>query len=506
MTAHTRRPRWLSFPAPGLLLGVLASSGPGGTADAQSPVGPAVVAPDSLVAFDGRRQGAERGSLVLPPEDPATAGGWSISWLRLPALHPTGRSPIVFLMGGPGIPATVIARVPPYYGLFTRLRDSADVILLDPRTVGLSTPNADCDPTFAPGPDLLQSRDALAQALVSVYAPCVAKWRARGVPAERIGVGEVAEDLDAVRAAVGAERLSILAFSHGTRLALEYARRHPERVDRLVLQGVLGFDQGARLPATLEALLDRVAEAVAGDSTGRSLAPDLRAALTRRFAALERAPLAVTAPGASGDTVRMMVGKEGFQALVTARLADPRLPALVASLERGDTRLLGMLAGGLLGDLRAGGGPLFGRAAYCSAPPSGCRLAEAARQGASSLLGQPFDNLPVSPDFCRAIGIEPGPEATLPAHLGGTALLIQGTLDDRTPLGNAEATAPLFREAVILTVRNGGHELLPAADVQEVVAGFLAGSPPAGATLTWPPPRHPGIAEAIAPPRRPGRP
>lgn len=465
-----------------------------------------IVAPDSLVAFDGRRQEAERGSLELPSDDPANAGGWIVAWLRLPALHRAGRSPVVFLMGGPGVPATVIARVPPYFGLFARLRDSADVILLDPRTVGLSTPNADCEPTAALAPDLLGSRGALTQALVSVYLPCVATWRARGVPAERISVGGVAADLELVRTALGAERLSILAFSHGTRLALEYARRHPERVDRLVLQGVLGFDQGARVPAALEAVLDRVADAVARDSTGRSLAPDLRMALTRRFAALERAPLEVNVPVASGDSIRAVIGKEGLQALVTGRLADPRLPALVASLERGDTRLLGRLVGDLLGDLRAGGGPLFGRAVYCSAPPPASRLAAAARQGSGSLLGEPFDNLPVSPDFCRAIGIAPGPEATAPARLGGTALLIQGTLDDRTPLGNAEAVAGLFREAMVLTILNGGHELLPAPDVQDVVAGFLAGTPPPMATLAWPAPRYPGIEEAVTPRRRPGRP
>lgn len=43
------------------------------------------------------------------------------------------------------------------------------------------------------------------------------------------------EDIDAVRAAIGAERLTLLGHSYGGLLALEYARRHPERVDRLVL-------------------------------------------------------------------------------------------------------------------------------------------------------------------------------------------------------------------------------------------------------------------------------
>lgn len=48
-------------------------------------------------------------------------------------------------------------------------------------------------------------------------------------------------DLEALRRHLGLERWSLLAGSWGTVLALEYARTHPKRVQRLVLRGAFGL-------------------------------------------------------------------------------------------------------------------------------------------------------------------------------------------------------------------------------------------------------------------------
>jgi proline iminopeptidase len=46
----------------------------------------------------------------------------------------------------------------------------------------------------------------------------------------------IVADLDSLRVALGAERINLLGFSFGGLIAMEYAVRHPERVDRLILQ------------------------------------------------------------------------------------------------------------------------------------------------------------------------------------------------------------------------------------------------------------------------------
>jgi pimeloyl-ACP methyl ester carboxylesterase len=494
------RPGLLS---PALVLCIAAAT----AARAQEPVRAAVTAstaPDSLVGYDGRRQDAERTTLTIREVWPGArdTSTIAVAYLRLPARTPTAGSPIVFLMGGPGVPASAIGRVPPYWALFDRLRSVADVILLDQRGTGLSRPSLDCAPGAAPNPGFLASGRALRRALAAAYAPCVAAWRARGVRPELFSAAEVARDVEAVRRQLGAPRVSLLAFSYGTRLALEYARLFPGQVDRAVLQGTLGFDDVIRTPTSLDSVLARVSAVAARDSVARALAPDLGAALAEVFAAAERRPFVVTVSGTGGDSARLTVGRGGLEAIVTGRVSDPRLPALAASLRAGDTRVLAVLAGGIYRDLAGGGGSLLGRAVYCSAPASAQRERLARSLAGRGLFGEPFDNVPESPDFCREIGIAPGPHVTIQRPGGGAALFITGTLDDRTPPPNADRARRYFAHSQAVTVENGGHELLPDEPVQTLVARFFSTGSVPDAPIVLPPPRFPSIEEALQPPRR----
>jgi pimeloyl-ACP methyl ester carboxylesterase len=166
-------------------------------------------------------------------------------------------------------------------------------------------------------------------------------------------------------------------------------------------------------------------------------------------------------------------------------------------------RVLAAMAGGIYFDLASGGGSLFGRAVYCSAPGPEAREHQARRQASESVLGEVFDNVPTSPAFCRNIGIRPSPRAAPPERaLAQTALLITGTLDDRTAPGNAEWARRYFTEATAVVVENGGHELLPVEPVQALVVEFLASGRVTTERLTLPAPRFATIEEALRPPRR----
>src|SRR4051794_5446243 len=50
------------------------------------------------------------------------------------------------------------------------------------------------------------------------------------------------EDMEAIRTAIGAERLTLFGVSYGTELALAYSRAHPDRVDRMILDSVVDPD------------------------------------------------------------------------------------------------------------------------------------------------------------------------------------------------------------------------------------------------------------------------
>lgn len=54
---------------------------------------------------------------------------------------------------------------------------------------------------------------------------------------DKLDVGDLVDELEALRKALGEDKLTILAHSMGTRLAIEYASRYPDHVARLVLAG-----------------------------------------------------------------------------------------------------------------------------------------------------------------------------------------------------------------------------------------------------------------------------
>ena len=49
-------------------------------------------------------------------------------------------------------------------------------------------------------------------------------------------------DIDALRQALGADKIALMGISYGTHVALQYARAFPEHVDRLILDSIVGPD------------------------------------------------------------------------------------------------------------------------------------------------------------------------------------------------------------------------------------------------------------------------
>ena len=49
-------------------------------------------------------------------------------------------------------------------------------------------------------------------------------------------------DIDALRQALGADKIALMGISYGTNVALQYARAFPEHVDRLILDSIVGPD------------------------------------------------------------------------------------------------------------------------------------------------------------------------------------------------------------------------------------------------------------------------
>ena len=98
-------------------------------------------------------------------------------------------------------------------------------------------------------------------------------------------------DADAVRAALGAERVDLVGVSYGTRAALEYLRAYPRHVRRVVIDGVAPPDM--TLPESFDidsrAALDAVFRACAREPACARAHPALEASWQRLLASLPRA-------------------------------------------------------------------------------------------------------------------------------------------------------------------------------------------------------------------------
>ncbi|MBV2365837.1 alpha/beta hydrolase [Streptomonospora sp. NEAU-YY374] len=180
-------------------------------------------------------------TLAVPLDRAAGAGTAHLALSRVPAREErTGT--LVVNPGGPGSPGRIwasytAARLP------DRVRDHYDVVGFDPRGTGASTPAVACDPGYFDPvrPDTWPGSAAETDVLVGRAADYAAACADNSSAAllENMTTRDSAADIEAIRAALGVERIDYLGYSYGTLLGGAYATLHPDRVRRLVLDSVV---------------------------------------------------------------------------------------------------------------------------------------------------------------------------------------------------------------------------------------------------------------------------
>ncbi|WP_109028475.1 alpha/beta hydrolase [Streptomyces rubrogriseus] len=163
---------------------------------------------------------------------------------RVPHTAGTYQGPLLVNPGGPGGSGLTLAGFVAS-SLPAKVAAQYDVIGFDPRGVGRSTPALDCLPGhFDPvRPDSLPDTPDVEQANLArakSFADACGEKYADVLP--YIDTVDAARDVDAIRAALGAEKLNYFGYSYGTYLGAVYAKLYPQRVRRLVLDSVVGPD------------------------------------------------------------------------------------------------------------------------------------------------------------------------------------------------------------------------------------------------------------------------
>ena len=365
----------------------------------------------------------------------------------VPAKEPAvGAAPLFHLEGGPGVAATGAA--PLYAGDLQEYRRRRAVVLVDRRGTGGSN-------------GLRCTWDEMRSRLEKMYShddvvDCRKRLEARA-DLTQYGTEAAADDLDDVRAALGYDRIDLFGLSYGTRLALVYMRRHPDRVRSVVLMGPAPTDLAMPLhhahdgQRALELLLSDCASEPACGRAFPRLREELRAVLDR----LARAPVAVSLPDArNGPPSTYHLTRGAFAEQLRTRLYAPSsrsaLPLAIHAASRGDF-------GPFLEPLRSGGGgPEIAEGLYlsvtCAEDVPFIDPAEAERLAAGTALGtyrvreqraacQEWPRGRVDPDFRRPV------EATAPT------LIVSGERDPVTP--------PRLGEQVVRHLPNARHVVIP---------------------------------------------
>ncbi|HET7844919.1 MAG TPA: alpha/beta fold hydrolase [Xanthomonadales bacterium] len=188
------------------------------------------------------------------PEDRAHPEGRKVSlaiaWVASDAKQPQP-DPVFLLAGGPGQGAR--ESYPSVARAFREVLRRRHVILVDQRGTGdsnaLACRNAAGESAFGDDADVTPAGFA------RFAKECLAKLDA---DPRFYTTSDGVADLDAVREALGVEQVDLLGVSYGTRVALEYLRRHPDRTRAVVLDGVVPPDLvlGSEHAKNLESALD----------------------------------------------------------------------------------------------------------------------------------------------------------------------------------------------------------------------------------------------------------
>ncbi|MBS0444909.1 MAG: alpha/beta fold hydrolase [Proteobacteria bacterium] len=419
---------------------------------------------------DGIRNGVQCGTLTRPL-DPARPDGTSIAihYVVVPALARRKLpDPVFLLAGGPG--QSAIALAPAVLPLLDRLNNRRDLVFVDQRGTGRSAPLTCPDTRRAP---LAEQADADRQ--VAHLAACKAALQQKPWGDLRDYTTSIAmQDLDAVRRALGMDRINLLGASYGTRAALEYQRQFPDAVRRSVLDGVAPPDMA--LPAAFstdgQAALDALFAACAGTPACAAAHPALHARWEALLAAMPK-PVAVRHP-VTGAVERFTLTRSMVLDAVRGALYVPALAAaLPAAIDAAaDDRYEG----------------LFGlNTAYASRPETLPALGmhfsvvcaeDLPRMAASSdPPGADFGS--AAGDLYRRVcadwprGIPPAGFYDLPTSRAAV-LLLSGGDDPATPPRHAERVArrlgPLARSIV---VPHAGHGVMGLGCARDVIYRFI---------------------------------
>ena len=424
---------------------------------------------------DGQRINATLGRLVVPEshQKPGT-GLIKLAFVRLQSTSQNPGPPIFYLSGGPGVSGITHSRGR-RSTVILAMREIGDVILIDQRGVGLTEPRLDCGRLDYP-----LDEPATREGLLRVYRmrarACADKWKLRGVNLEAYNTNENAEDINALREALGLEKISLLGTSYGTALAHTILKRYPDSVHRVIMVGMEGPDHTYKLPSNAQKQITEIVRLTKENQQVNSLVPDLPKLLVTISERLKNQPVKIDLQDPPGNVV---VGDFDLRLMTADSIGhDPllkRFPFVILAMSKGDFSSLGEWAV----EYRQNEISAMQAAMDCSSGVSPERWNRIVAEEPGTMLGRDLD-FPF-PEVCDAWSV-PQLDASFRSPLATDVptLFISGTLDVRTPQSNAEEIRNGYSNSTLVSVKVATHSdqlFIASPQIGKVMLEFMKGLP-----------------------------
>ncbi|MFC0676386.1 alpha/beta hydrolase [Lysobacter korlensis] len=408
------------------------------------------------------------------PEDRSKPDGrkvmLNIAWLPATQEGAAQPDPVFLLAGGPGQAATEVWA--PMDRAFAEVRKNRDVILVDQRGTGQSNPLTCKDEEGQPA--AVADPGTRGAETVEFVKRCLARLDA---DPRFYTTTEAVQDLEAVRAALGAPQVNLIGVSYGTRVAQQYTARHPDRTRTIVLDGVVPNELvvGGEFARTFDRALGLQDARCRQDATCKARFPtELRSQLRQLKARLETAPVPVEYrdPG-TGELEQGTLTADTLTGLSHAFSYMPQLASLLPVVldEAAQGRYAPLMSLSKLTEQMMGG-----------QMSRGMQLSVVCAEDADRYRADPADaGTVLGPDLATMFfsACEAWPKGRRPADFNQPlaspvpALLMSGELDPVTPPEYGERVLKGLPNARHVVLRGQAHNVFLVGCMPKLLARFI---------------------------------
>jgi pimeloyl-ACP methyl ester carboxylesterase len=403
--------------------------------------------------------------------------------LRIARAGHTSGPTLMYLSGGPG--GAGVSEMLSVISGFSALESRFRLIGYDQRGTGrsglLRCPKLEHDPH-------LRSTSAASE--------CAARI---GVARHHYTTPDSVQDMEAIRARLGVEKLTLFGISYGTELAVAYARAYPQHVQRLILDSVVNYDDRDPFSTPSFRAMGPTLRSLCPNRC-RGISADPGADLAKLVAQVRAKPLTAFSYDSLGRSQRVTIGPTALLDLMFVTDYIPPLRALIPAAVRAGLTGDGALLARLIRQSRtfeALGSPRdFSTARYATVcettplpwdpgTPFDQRAAVTQQRIAALPAGAfaPFDTAVVVedeinlclrwPDVPRVP--DPAPAPPYPAL---PTLILQGGEDLRTPPESSAGMAARIPGAQRVVIPGVGHSTIsePRSCAADAISRFLRGA------------------------------